>query len=109
LSGGNEHDIVRADILTEDIYDCFVVEDRGYDSDVHRNNLVSQNNIPVIPGRISRKVEIEYDKELYKQRSKIEILFGKIKENRRLAVRYDKSDLNFLSFIATAFLKINLC
>jgi hypothetical protein len=27
---------------------------------------------------------------------------GKIKENRRLAVRYEKSDLNFLSFIMVA-------
>lgn len=103
LSRGNENDITRAEELTEGVYDCFIVEDRGYDSDAHRNNLASQNNIPVIPGRSNRKVEIYYDKELYKERSKIEILFGKIKENRRLAVRYDKSDINFLAFIGIAF------
>jgi len=109
LGKRNENDIVHAETLTKDVYGCFVIEDRGYDSDAHRNNLTSQNNIPVIPGRKNRKVEIEYDKELYKERSKIEILFGKIKENRRLAVRYDKSDINFLAFIGIAFLKINLC
>jgi hypothetical protein len=30
-------------------------------------------------------------------------------ENRRLAVRYEKSDINFLGFIVIAFLKILLC
>ena len=109
LGRGNENDIISAADLTKDVFGCFVIEDKGYDSDAHRNNLISQNNIPVIPGRKNRKIEIQYDKELYKKRSKIEILFGKIKENRRLAVRYDKFDLNFLAFIGIAFLKINLC
>ena len=44
---------------------------------------------------------------MYKKRSYIERVFGKLKENRRLVVRYEKSDLNFLSFILLAFIKIN--
>ncbi|MDR1985488.1 MAG: hypothetical protein LBP88_00770 [Treponema sp.] len=36
-------------------------------------------------------------------------MFGKLKENRRLAVRYEKSDITFLGFICIAFLKILLC
>jgi hypothetical protein len=36
-------------------------------------------------------------------------IFGKLKENRRLTVRYEKSDINFLGFILVAFLKILLC
>jgi transposase len=39
--------------------------------------------------------EIVYDREKYKNRSLIERIFGKIKENRRLTVRYEKSDINF--------------
>jgi len=35
--------------------------------------------------------------------------FGKLKENRRLAVRYEKTDLAFLGFIALAAIKIHLC
>ncbi|MDR1167721.1 MAG: transposase, partial [Heliobacteriaceae bacterium] len=65
-----------------------------------------QNNIPVIPGRANRKVEIQYDKELYKKRNFIERIFGKLKENRRLALRFDKSDIHFLSFIAIALIKL---
>jgi hypothetical protein len=33
------------------------------------------------------------------------MFFGKLKENRRLAVRYDKMDATFLGFIAMAVLK----
>ena len=33
-----------------------------YDSDDHRRALESSNNVPVIPGRKNRKIEIVYDK-----------------------------------------------
>lgn len=110
LTGGNVADITVADDLTADIVGCHVIEDRGYDSDDHRRELKSNNNVPVIPGRKNRKVEIIYDKVLYKLRSGIERYFGKLKENRRLAVRYEKLDATFLGFIAIASIKaFNLC
>ena len=109
LSGGNVADITVANDLMGDVFGCYVVEDMGYDSNAHRQTLESAGNIPVIPGRKNRKVKIEYDKEIYKHRSKVECFFGKLKENRRLAMRYEKLDLNFLSFIACAAIKINLC
>jgi transposase len=37
------------------------------------------------------------------------MFFGKLKEKRRLAVRYEKTDRNFLGFIALAALLIHLC
>lgn len=108
LTGGNVHDVTVADILLEGVVGCYVVEDTGYDSDPHRRELVANNNIPVIPGRKNRKIPIEYDKKLYKLRRRIEMFFGKIKENRRIAMRFEKLDETFLSFIALAFLKIIL-
>ncbi|MDR1252254.1 MAG: transposase [Treponema sp.] len=86
-----------------------MIADRGYDSDGFRRELEGNNNLPMIPGRRNRKEEIEYDKEKYKKRGLIERIFGKLKENRRLAVRYEKSDINFLGCIVIAFLKIFLC
>lgn len=80
----------------------------GYDSDPHRMKLRANNNIPVIPGRKNRIIPIPYDKEKYKLRRKIDIFFGKLKENKRLAMRYDKSDQSFLGFIAIAAIKIFL-
>lgn len=106
LTGGNVADITVANDLTADIVGCYVIEDMGYDSDQHRNWLRSGNNIPVIPGRKNRKIKIDYDKELYKLRKNIEIFFGKLKENRRLSLRFEKHDSAFLGFIALAAIKI---
>lgn len=108
LTGGNVHDVTVANELTKDVVGCSVLEDMGYDSDEHREYLRSNNNTPVIPGRKNRKIPITYDKTLYKLRRKIEIFFGKLKENKRLAMRYDKSDQSFMSFIALAAVKILL-
>ena len=71
--------------------------------------MLSNNNMPVIPGRKNRIEPIVYDKKKFKLRSKVENFFAMLKENRRLALRYDKSDLNFLGFIAFASIKYNLC
>ena len=109
LTGGNKADISFADELTAEVVGCYVIEDKGYDSDKHRQTLASNNNIPVIPGRKNRKVPIEYDKKKYKLRTRIEYFFAKLKENKRLAVRYEKSDQAFLAFIAIAALKSYLC
>jgi transposase len=109
LTGGEVHDVTVAPQLSENIVGCAVIADRGYDSDGFRRGLEGNNNEPVIPGRRNRKEEIAYDKEKYKKRGLIERIFGKIKENRRLTVRYEKSDINFLGFILIAFLKILLC
>ncbi len=87
----------------------FVVEDKGYDSDEHRKNLKLRGNIPVIPGRKNRKEPINYDKNKYSLRKRIENMFGRMKENKRLAMRFEKSDLIFLAFIAFVAIKMNLC
>lgn len=108
LTGGNVHDVKVADDLFQDVVGCYVVEDAGYDSDPHRRELMANNNIPVIPGRKNRKIPIEYDKKVYKLRKRIEMFFGKIKENKRLSMRYDKLDETFLGFIALASLKVIL-
>lgn len=102
LSAGNTSDITVAEDLFSDVFECYVVADMGYDSDPFRDALRSQNNTPVIPGRKNRKLKIEYDKAIYKLRKRIEQFFGKLKENKRLAMRYEKSDIVFLTFIALA-------
>lgn len=108
LTGGDVHDVKVADTLLEDVVGCYVVEDAGYDSNSHRRQLVANNNIPVIPGRKNRKIPIQYDKKIYAFPKRIEMFFGKIKENKRLGMRYEKLDETFLGFIALATLKISL-
>ena len=55
-----------------------------------------------IPGRRSRLKRIKYDKRRYRRRSRIEIMFGRLKEWRRVATRYDRCPTVFLSAIALA-------
>ena len=79
-----------------------VLADRGYDADWLRNALHDKGITPCIPGKRNRKEPVEYDKELYKQRHKIEIMFGRLKDWRRIAMRYDRCAQIFLSAIQIA-------
>jgi transposase len=104
FSGGNVGDIDAASEPVKDAGGCFVLADKGCDSDGFRRTLEGDNNIPLIPGRKNRKKETAYDREKYKKRGYRERIFGNIKENRRLTARYEKSDMNFLGFILVAFM-----
>ena len=55
-----------------------------------------------IPGRRQRKIPVKYDKRRYKQRNRIEIIIGRLKDWRRLATRYDRCPKVSLSAIALA-------
>lgn len=109
LTDGNTDDISIAGALTAYISGCYVIEDKEYDCNNHRQNLLSNNNIPVIPGRKNRKEAILYDKTKYKLRLLIENFFAKLnKENSGLSMRFDKLDSAFLAFIAFAAIKLYL-
>lgn len=76
--------------------------DKGYDSDWFRAALTERGITPCIPPRKNRKVQHHYDKELYRQRHKIENVFGRIKDWRRVATRYDRCAHTFMSAISIA-------
>jgi hypothetical protein len=110
LGGGQTADVTAAAAADRgDIADCTALADREYGSGAFRRELRGNNNIPVIPGRKNRKKEIVYDKRIYRKRGLIKRVFGKLKENRRPDLRYEKSGMNFLGFIIIAFIKILLC
>jgi len=79
-----------------------LLADRGYDADWFRNALLDKGVTPCIPSKRNRKHPAEYDKELYKQRHKIEIMFGRLKDWRRIAMRYDRCAHTFFSAICLA-------
>jgi len=58
--------------------------------------------VPCIPGRKNRKQAIQYDAGLYKQRNHIERMFGRLKDWRRIATRYDRCAHTFMSAICIA-------
>lgn len=78
------------------------IGDRGYDSDKIRNALRARKIKPCIPGRRGRKRPVRYDKTLYKQRNVIERMFARLKDWRRVAMRYDRCAHTFFSAIVIA-------
>lgn len=80
----------------------WLLGDRGYDADWFREDLADNGITPCIPGRNSRDKPVRYDKRRYKRRSRIEIMFGRLKDWRRVATRYNRCPKVFLSAIALA-------
>jgi transposase len=76
--------------------------DRGYDADWFRQVLTERGIAPCIPSKTNRKVQIPHDQTLYRQRHKIEIMFGRLKDWRRIHTRYDRCTHTFMSVTAVA-------
>ena len=80
----------------------WLLGDRGCDADWLRDALKDNGIRPCIPGRKQRKKTVKYDKHRYKRRNRIEIMFGRLKDWRRVATRYDRCPKVLLSAIALA-------
>ena len=76
--------------------------DRGYDADWLRQALAARGIKPCIPSKTNRKVQIPHDRTLYRQRHRIENMFGKLKDWRRIHTRYDRCAHTFMSAICIA-------
>jgi len=79
-----------------------LLADRGYDSNRLRAELMERGTTPCIPPTRNRKVELPYDRVLYRQRHRIENAFGRLKDWRRVATRYDRCAHTFFSAICIA-------
>ncbi len=75
---------------------------RGYDSGRFRAELAARGIAPCIPSTRSRKQPISHEAVLYRQRHRIEIMFGRLKDWRRIAMRYDRCANTFFSAITLA-------
>ena len=76
-----------------------LMADRGYDADWFRAALTERGITPCIPSKSNRKIAIPHDPLLYRQRHRIEIMFGRIKNWRRIHTRYDRCAHTFFSAI----------
>lgn len=78
------------------------IADRGYNSARFREALAAGGIDPCIPSSRSRKRPYPYDKTLCRQRRKVENLFARLKDRRRIATRYHRCAHTFLSAICIA-------
>jgi len=79
-----------------------VVGDRGFDGDALRCGCIDRGVMPQIPNKKNRVDPWPFDEVAYRERNKVERLFAKLKQFRRVATRYEKTARNFLGFALLA-------
>lgn len=76
--------------------------DKGYDARWFRHALIERGITPCIPSKSNRKAPPAFDRALYRHRHKVENMFGRLKDWRRIHTRYDRCAHTFMSAIAIA-------
>jgi transposase len=80
-----------------------VVGDKGFDGEPQRRACRDRGAEPVIPARKNRVDPEPLDAAAYRERNRVERLFAKAKEFRRVATRYDKRKRMFLGWLHLIF------
>lgn len=103
LSAGNINDISMAEALIQAAGPFRrLLADKGYDAAHLRRCLAERGAEAVIPSTMSRKTPIPYDAAAYKERNRVERMWCRLKDFRRIATRYDKLARNYLSAVLLA-------
>ena len=106
LTAGQASGSRRFEILLDlgpEITPRAAVGDKGYDAQRNRAAARQRGICPVIPYKATAKSRPAFfAKALYRARARIEQLIGKLKRFKRVALRCEKTDRNFGSFVALA-------
>ena len=88
--------------LTDGIAASEVIADKAYDSDAIVNALAAREIIAVIPPRSNRVNPRALDAAKYATRHLVENYFARIKQYRRIATRYEKTDSSYAGMVDLA-------
>jgi transposase len=103
LTGGQVADCTAADGLLDQISRAELVHgDKGYDSDAVRRKIEAMGAAPNIPPKSNRIWKNCFSPYLYRNRNAIERMFGRLKDFRRIATRYDRLARNFHAAVCIA-------
>lgn len=106
LTAGEASDSPQFEVLLDlgpDIKPRAAVGDKGYDAARNRAAARERGICPVIPYRSTAKARPAFfPKALYRARARVEQLVGKLKRFKRIALRCEKTNQNFASFVALA-------
>jgi transposase len=108
LTAGQAGDAPQAMPLLEGLASGAVLGDRGYDSDAILAFVREGGAVPVIPPHPCRAASRTTDWSLYKERARIEVMIGLIKQFRRVFARFDKLARRYLAFVHLAAACIQL-
>ena len=108
LTAGQAGDAPQALVLLDGLATSAVLGDRGYDSDAILAWVAERGAVPVIPPHPCRAGGRATDWWLYKERAKVEVMIGMIKQFRRVFARFDKLARRYLAFVHFAAACIQL-
>jgi transposase len=101
LTPGNVADISMAVPLLSGVAPPrHLIADKAYDVDSLRRWLKARRIRAVIPSTAARTVPYPLDRAAYRRRNLIERLFGRLKNWRRIATRYDRLARNYMAALA---------
>jgi transposase len=99
MTAGKVSDYTGAAALLDSLAKAqWMLADRRNDADWFRDALQEKGITPRIPGRKIRIKTVKYEMRCYKRRNRIEIMFGRVKDWRRVATRYDRCPKAFFSY-----------
>ena len=100
LMPGNRHEVTNAaEVLGDSLEGVVVLGDRGYVSEDLAWHILDHGGWPNIAPRSDIKEPLPYLKELGKLRHVVENFFCRIKRSRRVATRYDRLGVTYMSFV----------
>lgn len=100
LTAGQESDVTQGASLIKNFAAQAVIADKGYDADELIKTITAHQAQAVIPPRVNRKEQREYDRHLCRERHLVECFIGKIKHYRRVFSRFEKLSTNYLGFLS---------
>ena len=108
LLPGQRHDSIGAAPLLEGIEIQALIADKAFDNDAIRSELHARGATAIIPPKADRARRIPCDFAMYRWRHLVENFFCRLKEFRRTATRYDKTDNSFAAMITVAAILLAL-
>ena len=102
MTAGQRGDCPQAYGLIEGLPAEVVMADAAYDADPLRQAIAAKGAVAVIPSNPSRARKHPLGLHLYAQRHLVECCFSKLKQFRRVATRYEKTDRNDLAIVTLA-------
>ena len=76
--------------------------DKAYDTNAIRRGIEARGAVPNIPPKSNRNWKNCFSAVLYRNRNVIERMFGRLKDFRRIATRYDRNAATYLAAVALA-------
>jgi transposase len=115
LTPGERHEITQAQPLMQQgairrpsgqkrLYPKRLAGDKGYSFRPFRQFLHQKGVCNTIPTRSNQPRNPSFDKEIYRQRNKVERLINRLKQFRRIATRYEKRAVNYAAMLTIAMI-----